>query len=337
MTDYIHERENITKMMESKSYIDEFEASALNIFKFQYTYNSFYRTYIDIMDKKISKINSISDIPFLPIEFFKNKRITTGNWIHENYFVSSGTTSSLKSKHYIKSIQYYLDNAISGFKEFFEDPSVYCFIGILPGYIERSDSSLICMVNELIKRSKYQESGYYLNREEAMIQVLQKNKKLNIPTILIGVSFALLDLCKFEIDFPDLIVIETGGMKTSSMEMSKEEIIEKFKKSWKIKNINSEYGMTELLSQSYTIDGEWYKSASTKRVLIGQLSDPKAWEKPFKTGIVKVVDLSNFDTCSFIETQDLGISDGCGHFKIQGRIENSEIRGCNLLLENISS
>ncbi|WP_235295696.1 long-chain-fatty-acid--protein ligase [Portibacter marinus] len=334
MSAYTSQREKILSGLKVGDLSDTFDELAYDIYLFQYKHNTLYKQFADLISKSPAHVDSVDKIPFLPISFFRKHLIRTGVWTPETIFGSSGTTSGNRSQHLIRDLDFYLQNTIQGFEQFFGNPKQYAIIGYLPGYQERRDSSLIYMVNHLISESNDQQSGFYLGKEQALLEVLQHHKINNIPTILFGVSFALLALSKTKIDFPELIVIETGGMKTSSVDLTKEEIVERLKKAWNLKTIYSEYGMTELLSQSYSMDGKWYKSASTKRVVIGDLSDPFTNAKMHKTGIVKVMDLANLDTCSFVETQDLGMITHDEYFQILGRMDNAELRGCNLLLND---
>lgn len=333
MSNYITERERISFSFTQVTPGDKFDALALQIFKFQYSYNQTYRQFCDLTNRKIGSVNHIKDIPFLPIHFFKTHEVKTGQWKEDSVFSSSGTTGQIRSKHFIHDLDHYLDNCVKGFVEFFDKPQNLCFLAILPGYVDRPDSSLIYMIDKFVNVSKYKNSGFYLGKEAQMLDVLAMNKAKGIPTVLFGVSFALLDLCKYKIDFDELIVIETGGMKNSEIELTKDEILEQFRTSWKIKTLASEYGMTELLSQSYALNSKWYQTSITKRILIGSLTDPFSFAPANKIGVIKVIDLANFDTCSFIETQDLGSSNNAGHFQVLGRMDHAELRGCNLLLD----
>lgn len=333
VSQYLTDRDKISFLFSQGNFKDNFESLALAIYEFQYRYNDTYHHFCHLINRKPDVSTRIEDIPFLPIQFFKTHAIKTGAWTEEVVFSSSGTTGQIRSKHFIKDLGHYLRNCVDGFVDFFSDPHEICFLAILPGYVDRQGSSLIYMVDELISYSKYKSSGFYLGRESNMLDVLATNKMKGVPTVLFGVSFALLELCKYEIDFDELVVIETGGMKNSKIDLTKDEILGQFKKSWTTKAIASEYGMTELLSQSYAIDSKWYKCCETKRVMIRSLSDPFALAATNKVGLIKVIDLANFDTCSFIETEDLGISDITGQFQVLGRMNNAELRGCNLLLD----
>jgi phenylacetate-coenzyme A ligase PaaK-like adenylate-forming protein len=333
MSNYITDRERISSSFYQGTTEDKFDTLALLIFEFQYNHNQTYKRFCDLTNRKPGMVSKVGDIPFLPIQFFKTHVIKTGEWTEESVFSSSGTTGQIRSKHFIHDLSHYLENCVKGFLEFFDNPKDICFLAILPGYADRPDSSLIYMVNEFINISKYENSGFYLGKDAKMLDVLANNKANGIPTVLFGVSFALLDLCKYEIDFDELIVIETGGMKNSKIELTKNEILQQFRASWKINTLASEYGMTELLSQSYAINSQWYQPSSTKKVLIGSLSDPFSLAPTNKAGVIKVIDLANFDTCSFIETEDLGALNSNGQFQVLGRMDHAELRGCNLLLD----
>lgn len=334
MSNYVRDRNIVREGFKNCSYESSFETFALEVYKFQYKYNPVYQHFCDLVMRTPDRIVSFDRIPYLPISFFKSYIIKTGAWEEEIIFQSSGTTGQVRSRHFIKDLGHYLENARKGFEDQFEHIREYCFIAVLPGYVERPDSSLILMVNDFISKSKYKSSGFYLEKEKELGDLLKYNKDHDIPTILFGVSFALLDLSSIRIDFPELIVIETGGMKNSKVEMEKEDIISVFKEAWNIKQVSSEYGMTELLSQSYALDSKWYKPAMTKRVIIGNLQDPFAMQVQGRSGILKIADLANFDTCSFIETQDLGVARENGDFQVLGRMDNAELRGCNLLLDD---
>ncbi len=328
-------RERILKLNRSEAlYEEEFMSLSLESFRFQYLHNTFYRKYCNLLECTINSVFTIDQIPFLPIEFFKSEEIKTGEWKEERVFSSSGTTGSTRSRHLVRDIDYYLENCKRGFEEFHGQVEKFCFLAVLPGYQGRVDSSLITMVDYFIRQSTNKDSAYYLDREEDLQRVLEYNQEHRIPTVLFGVSFALLNLSQIRVSFPELVIIETGGMKNSKVDFSKEEILTKLKMAWKLKRIQSEYGMTELLSQSYSKDGKWYLTASTKKVVIGELTDPFAQQKTMKTGIIKIVDLANLDTCCFIETQDLGISNQEKYFQVLGRMDNAELRGCNLLLDD---
>lgn len=334
MSDYISDRKYLLNKIQDRSFVQNWEEIALHIFRFQYEHNLLYQEFCNLLNSPPFKVREIDNIPFLPIEFFKRYPVKTGTWGSEIVFKSSGTTDQVRSHHHVNNLRFYLENAINGFEQFYGDSKEYAFLGLLPGYATNGESSLIQMVNALILRSKYGVSGFYLDRQDALLNTIHKLKNEQVPTILFGVSFALIDLFEYVVDFPELIVIETGGMKSSTIVMSKDEIIRNIKEQWISSSIQSEYGMTELFSQAYSNDGEWYRGMNTLKVKIGELGDPFALEKPLKTGLIKIIDFANLDTCSFIETQDLGVYKADGQFQILGRMDNAELRGCNLLLED---
>lgn len=334
MSKYTIERNNLLNDFNKKSYVNDFEGFALRLFRFQYQFNEVYKMYCDLLKIEPNQVKFTKEIPFLPIELFKNYKVITGKWKEESVFLSSGTTAMQKSKHYVRDQSFYIKNALDGFEERYGDASQYVVLAILPGYGKTGVSSLVTMVNELIRKSVFGISGFYLDKNEDLEDALKFCKKNKYPTILFGVSFGLLELSDLNIGFPELIIIETGGMKNSKIELTKEAIITKLKSSWKNTRIHSEYGMTELFSQSYSSDNKWYKPMNTKKVFIGELSDPFHLAKHYKPGVLKIIDLANIDTCAFIETQDLGMSDDTNQFQVLGRLDNAEVRGCNLLLED---
>lgn len=335
MENYAKRREFLLSKFHNKEFEKDFDSFAVEVFNFQYTYCPIYKEYCKLLGKSVSNVKNYPSIPFLPISFFKSHSVKSGEWKEETVFRSSGTTNSTRSKHYVRDNNFYEKHAIEQFEAIYGPSKDYCIVGILPGYTGRNDSSLIVMVNQLIKNSQFRTSDYYLNRDEEMLQLLSFNEENNIPTIIFGVSFALLELCKYRLSFPNLIVIETGGMKSSNIDLTKEAIIDMFNNSWNIKRVDSEYGMTELFSQAYAVNSDWYSTSECMKIEIGQLNDPFEFENEGKVGLIKVCDLANIDTCSFIETEDLGIKNESGLFKILGRSNNSELRGCNLLLEEL--
>lgn len=312
----------------------EFEDLAFQIFQYQYKYNAFYQRYCSLIGKDLSKIHQISDIPFLPIQFFKNNIIKTGEWQEEYIFTSSGTTGMTTSQHCVRELSFYTQITLQGFQHFYGSIENYCVLGLLPSYLERTGSSLITMADDFIKRSKYPQSGFFLYDYDKLNEVLLKNKAEQIPTILLGVSFALLDFVeRFNINFPELIVMETGGMKGRRREMIRAELHTEIKKGFNVQNVHSEYGMTELLSQGYSKGQGIYEPTSTLKILIRDMNDPLSiLPQTGRLGVVNIIDLANMDTCSFIATDDLGRVYPNNTFEILGRIDNSDIRGCNLMV-----
>ncbi len=314
----------------------DFEDLAFQIFEYQYKYNAFYQRYCSLIGKELSKINQLSEIPFLPIQFFKNNIIKTGIWNEEFIFTSSGTTGITTSQHFVRELDFYNQLTIHGFERFYGSINEYCVLGLLPAYLERSGSSLVTMVDDFIKRSSYPQSGFFLYNYDKLNEVLLKNKENNIPTLLIGVSFALLDFVeKYPLDFPELIVMETGGMKGRRREMIRAELHEEIKKGFNTQVVHSEYGMTELLSQGYSKGQGVYRATPSMKLLTRDMNDPLSILPNIgRLGVVNIIDLGNLDTCSFIATDDLGRIYSDNTFEILGRLDNSDIRGCNLMVSD---
>ncbi len=314
---------------------DEFEVLALQIFHYQAAKNKVYRQYLDLIHVNIADVNTMNAIPFLPIAFFKHHRITTGEWSAETVFTSSGTTGQTPSQHDVKSLSFYLQNATIGFEQFYGKVEDYCILALLPSYLERTGSSLVAMADAFIKTSKYSQSGFFLNDYQRLIEVLKGNEVLKIPTLLLGVSFALLDLA---IDYPMKLqhttVMETGGMKGRKREIVRKELHDLLKNSFHHTAIHSEYGMTELLSQAYSKQGGIFYPAKTMRIMIRDTSDPFHILPANRHGVINVIDLANVDSCSFIATEDIGRTFDNGSFEVLGRLDQSELRGCNLMISN---
>jgi hypothetical protein len=311
-----------------------FDDLALEVFAYQYKYNAFYQRYCSLIGKEISKISSIKDIPFLPIQFFKNQKIQTESWTPETVFTSSGTTGLVTSFHYIRDVAFYKALCQKGFEAFYGNVDNYCFLGLLPSYLERGGSSLIVMVDDFIQKSKYPQSGFFLYNHEELCQILVKNKEKNIPTVLFGVSFALLDFMEqFQLDFPELIIMETGGMKGRRREMIREELHQTIQNGFGTAAIHSEYGMTELMSQGYSKGFGRFESSATMKILSRDVNDPLSiLPNSGRLGVLNVIDLGNLDTCSFIATDDLVRVYADNSFEILGRLDSSDVRGCNLLV-----
>ena len=323
-----------------ESTVAEFENLALQVFEYQYKYNAFYRRYCSLIGKELSKISHLLDIPFLPIQFFKNNIIKTNEWAEVTIFSSSGTTGVITSQHFVRELDFYKNIARQGFEFFYGSLENYCVLGLLPSYLERGGSSLVAMTDDFIKHSKYAESGFFLYDYSNLHKILLKNKVEKIPTLLIGVSFALLDFVEeFTMDFPELIVMETGGMKGRRREMIRAELHENIRKGFNSQYVHSEYGMTELMSQAYSKGDGIFNTIPTMKVLIRELNDPLSVYDPLskipshgRMGVVNVIDLGNLDTCSFIATDDLSRVYADGSFTILGRLDNSDVRGCNLMV-----
>ncbi|MGA8854206.1 MAG: acyl transferase [Christiangramia sp.] len=311
---------------------DEFNATALKVFNYQFQNNPVYNQFCKLLKREPSSVNSIMDIPFLPIEFFKSKKVVTGDHTAQVTFSSSGTTGSLTSKHYVSSLHLYEKSFIKAFQKFYGNPKEYVFLALLPSYLERTGSSLIYMVDSLIKKSENKDSGFYLNNLNELSEKLTILDRGDKKVFLIGVSFALLDLVEIkQFSLQNTIVMETGGMKGRRREMIREELHGILKKGFGVTNIHSEYGMTELLSQAYSSGKGIFNCPPWMKILIRDPEEALSFFPSGKTGGINVIDLANLNSCSFIATQDLGRIKN-DEVEILGRFDNSDIRGCNLLL-----
>ena len=324
----------------------KFESLALEVFRYQYKNNEIYSTYCTLIKKIPTNVKKLQEIPFLPIVFFKNFSVKTGEWLEEIVFTSSGTTGVITSSHYVRDISLYNKIASAGFEKFYDLIQNYCILGLLPAYLERTGSSLVTMTDDFISRSRYSQSGFFLYDHEKLYKILKDNNEKKIPTLLIGVTFALLDFTeKFRIDFPELIVMETGGMKGRRKEMIREELHGILKKNFGVPKIHSEYGMTELLSQGYSTGNGIFAPIPSMRVLVREVTDPfsvistgsipvKGDRLPTKTktGVINIIDLANIDSCAFVATDDLGKLYADGTFEVLGRLDSADIRGCNLMV-----
>jgi phenylacetate-coenzyme A ligase PaaK-like adenylate-forming protein len=312
----------------------EFDAAALTIFKHQARHCEPYAHFISNLNLQAEEITAVKDIPFLPISFFKSHKIVSNNRAEEIVFSSSGTTGMSQSRHYVTDLHYYDDSFNLAFEKFYGKIADTCLLALLPSYLERDGSSLIYMVDSLLNQSKHPESGYFLHNHADLYRKLQQLKECGQPTILIGVTYALLDfLDQYQIDFPELIVMETGGMKGKRKEMVREELHDTLKKGFSVSAIHSEYGMTELLSQAYSYGHGIFECPEWMKIVLRDTNDPLTLLKSNQTGGINVIDLANINSCSFIATQDLGKLLDDGKFEILGRFDNADIRGCNLLVQ----
>jgi phenylacetate-coenzyme A ligase PaaK-like adenylate-forming protein len=326
---------NFIKSFEQKLFrIDEYDFNdlTLELFDFQSTTNPIYKRFMNHLGIEPGKINDISEIPFLPIQMFKDHKVISGDWQPEMAFVSSGTTGASTSQHYIRSLDFYRQHSLSIFSKFYGDPSQFHFMALLPSYLERSNSSLVYMVDQLIKESQSDLSSFYLNNIDDLINNINKAQKTDRKIFLIGVSFALLDLAeKVEIDLSEAFIMETGGMKGRRKEMIRSELHNTIKRAFNVSFIHSEYGMTELMSQAYAKREGVFHTDNNMMVLLRDLNDPFDLAKNDRQGGINVIDLGNYNTCAFIETQDIGRKVANG-FEVLGRFDNSEVRGCNLMI-----
>ena len=311
----------------------EFEDLAFQIFKHQFKNNDVYRSFCDLLYKNPGDISAIKDIPFLPIQFFKSHKIVSSDKEAEQVFASSGTTGKATSSHFVTDLSIYESSFKKGFQHFYGDIKDYTVLALLPSYMERTGSSLIYMVEHWITDSKDPKSGFYLNNLSELKDVLLELDSKGNKVILIGVSFALLDLVEtYQFSLQNTIIMETGGMKGRRKELVREELHNNLKKGFGVENIHSEYGMTELLSQAYSKGDGIFRCPNWMRILTRDTEDSLSIQVPGKTGGINVIDLANINSCSFIATQDLGKVFTDNSFEVIGRFDNSDIRGCNLLV-----
>jgi len=309
-----------------------FEQIAFEVFQFQYINNNIYKSYCDLLKKTPSNIGDISGIPFLPISFFKSHSVMCTKK-YDKVFHSSGTTNENLSKHYVSDINIYEQSFLKNFIDNYGDPKDYVILGLLPNYMENENSSLIYMVNNLIELSESNDSGFFLKEYDFIIEKMKSLARENKKIILIGVSYALLDLTESKnLNFENTIIIETGGMKGRRREMIKKELHETLKERTGLKKIHSEYGMTELLSQAYSKGDGIFSCPNWMRVYIRDINDPNFLYSNNKSGGINIIDLANINSCSFIATEDMGSLHKNGNFEIMGRIDHTDTRGCNLLV-----
>jgi len=310
---------------------DEFESIALEIFKLQFEHVSVYRNYCELIGRTNPK--TLEEIPFLPIQLFKTHKVIHDNYNAEICFLSSGTTGTVRSEHHVVDLSIYSKSFSLCFSQFFGEIEGKVILALLPNYIEQGSSSLVYMVSELIQKSSNPLSGFYLDDIDKLISVIDEAKTQQLEVILFGVSYALLDLAEKNVELSGIRIIETGGMKGRRKEMVKEELHKILSENFHVPVISSEYGMTELLSQAYSFEKGIFQTPSWMKILIRDSEDPFTWLNKGKTGGISVVDLANIYSCSFIHTQDLGKLTDDG-FEIIGRFDSSDIRGCNLLVNN---
>jgi phenylacetate-coenzyme A ligase PaaK-like adenylate-forming protein len=312
-----------------------FDSLALAVFTFQAANNPIYGAYLRDLGVKPQSVKRLEEIPFLPISAFRHHDVQTLSWAPELVFTSSGTTGAQSSRHLLRQTSWYRDNARRCFSQFYGKPGQYALLALLPAYLERTGSSLVYMAQDFIASSAFGQSGFFLHDTQALRRVLEDCRSLGIPTILLGVSFALWDFVEAgRLDFPGLIVMETGGMKGRREEITRESLHDILRQGFGTTAIHSEYGMTELLSQAYSKGEGRFHCPSTMRVSIRDIYDPFEQVPRGRSGLLNITDLANLDTISFIATDDLGRSMPDGGFEVIGRLDHSEIRGCNLLVNS---
>ncbi|WP_264544264.1 MULTISPECIES: acyl transferase [Flavobacterium] len=311
----------------------EFEKITLKVFRFQYDNNLVYQQFCQLLRKDKTNVKRIEDIPFLPIQFFKSHDVLSSSDAIQTTFTSSGTTGMSTSKHHVTDLEFYEESYRLGFRQFYGNIEDYVVLALLPSYLEREGSSLIYMVDDLIQLSNNPESGFYLNNYDDLIKKLVRLDNEGQNIILIGVTYALLDLVeKQKFNLKNTIIMETGGMKGRRKEIIREELHEILCNGFGVSEIHSEYGMTELLSQAYSLGNGVFECPSWMQILVRDPEDALTYVKEGKTGGINVIDLANINSCSFIATQDLGKITGNNSFEVLGRFDNSDIRGCNLMV-----
>lgn len=305
---------------------------ALDLFRFQYDGNPLYRDFVRALGVRPGSVERIGDIPFLPVSLFKTHDVRTGEFEPEVVFGSSGTTGMVASKHFVRDAGLYRQSFLSGFERFYGPVGEWCIIGLLPAYLERSDSSLVYMVNDLIAVSGHPDSGFYLHEHEALAAVLRRLEGVGQKTLLIGVTFALLDFAeRYTMSLVNTVIMETGGMKGRRREITREELHAVLRERLGVKAVHAEYGMTELLSQAYSAGEGVFRCPPWMRVLVRREDDPLE-VRTSGEGLINVVDLANIWSCSFIATEDVGVIGADGGFTVAGRVDHSDVRGCSLLV-----
>lgn len=311
----------------------QFEKIALKVFRYQYENNSVYKEFCDYLKTDVQKVKSLSQIPFLPIQFFKSHKIVSNQNPIQKVFTSSGTTGLQTSSHFVTDISLYEESYLKGFSQFYGNIENYVVLALLPSYLERDGSSLIYMVEDLIQKTQNSESGFYLNHHEELIEKLIRLDNSGQNILLIGVTYALLDLIEFHsFQLKNTIVMETGGMKGRRKEMIREELHQLLCGGFGVSSIHSEYGMTELLSQAYSLGNGIFECPAWMQILIRDTEDALSYANDRKMGGINVIDFANLHSCSFIATQDLGKKNPNNSFEVLGRFDNSDIRGCNLMV-----
>jgi phenylacetate-coenzyme A ligase PaaK-like adenylate-forming protein len=314
---------------------EDFWAISLEVFEYQYNNNVIYQDFINRLGRRSLKPKSPFEIPFLPVEFFRNHKILTGNFPVEMVFESSGTTGVTSGKHYVNDLKLYEESFMRSFRLFYGEPEEFLIAALLPSYTERKGSSLVYMADKLIRISRNRFSGFYKNNLDGLVQTLKNAREEKQKVLLLGVSFALVDLAENQSpDLSGVIVMETGGMKGRRKELTRSELHSVLKEKLNVQAIHSEYGMTELLSQSYSKEDGIFFSPPWMKIIIRDPLDPLTlYGKPAGTGGINIIDLANINSCFFIATGDLGRVNENGSFEILGRFDNSDVRGCNLMVE----
>jgi hypothetical protein len=309
-----------------------FTERCLEVFRFQYLNNQIYCQWCKALGCQPGEVRSVEQIPFLPISFFKTHKVVSEDFEAEVVFESSGTTQTASSRHFVRSAELYRQSFLSAFESFYGDPNEYCILALLPSYLERGNSSLVFMVDELIRQSCHPQSGFFLHDHVELAKQLNLLEKSGQKTILFGVTYALLDFAEaFPMQLSHTTIIETGGMKGRKKELTRWEVHEILKNAFHLNQVHSEYSMTELLSQAYAKEDGIFHCPTWMRILVRSEDDPLEVRKQGR-GVINIIDLANIYSCSFIATDDAGLLNSDGSFEVLGRIDNSDIRGCSLLV-----
>ena len=311
---------------------ENFADTALELFHHQYAHNKLYKAFCDALHTDANKVNTLTEIPFLPISFFRSHRVQTGIWNDAGLlFESSGTTGETTSKHIVKDAGLYTRSLLRGFEQYYGAPEQYAIFALLPSYLERKNASLVYMAKQLMQKSGHADNGFYIDEWQLLHDKLQRLHNDGQKTILLGVTFALLDFAAaYPMALPGTIVMETGGMKGRREEWTRQQVHDFLKKQWSLAYVHSEYGMTELLSQAYSQGEGIYSNTHTMRTLVRDINDPLTVDLSGQ-GCINIIDLANIHSCAFIATEDIGRVHGDGRFEILGRMDNSALRGCSLM------
>lgn len=311
----------------------EFHKTAMKVFRFQFEHNEVYQKYCLLLQQSPSTVKHVTEIPFLPIEFFKSKDVISNISPIQTTFTSSGTTGQITSKHYVTDLTFYELSFRHTFAQFYGNIENYVVLALLPSYLERDGSSLIYMVNDLIEGSQHPDSGFYLHNYAEFADKLRQLDAEGQNVLVIGVTYALLDIAeRYDFNLNHTIIMETGGMKSKRKEMIREELHAILAKGFGVSEIHSEYGMTELLSQAYSLGKGIFECPPWMDILIRDTEDPLSLIANNRIGGINVIDLANINSCAFIATQDLGKKYDNQSFEILGRFDNSDVRGCNLMM-----
>jgi hypothetical protein len=328
------DREKFKSRIFSLSSEKEFEEAALELFLWQSAENQVYRRFLELLDVRPGKVGRLTAIPFMPVSFFRTHRVVTGEVATSITFKSSGTGNFVPSCHHVHDPDLYRSSFLRCFELFYGPPQSYCILALLPSYLERGDSSLVYMAGKLIEKSSHPDSGFYLENTADLAARIRMLEGQDARVLLLGVSFALLDLVEsHELSLEKTIIMETGGMKGRRKELTREELHTILRTRTGAGQIHSEYGMTELLSQAYARSEGRFSTPPWMRVMVRDSYDPFSYMPSGRSGGINIIDLANLDSCAFVETSDLGRLHSDGTFEVIGRFDNSEVRGCNLLSE----